>query len=266
MLDFWARFGAGLVLMGSFVFMMAAFSTVKTVLPFGHGFPYDNSLAAIDAFLHVGDPWRLLHDLVDAKTFGVFIDAVYSKGWMLYWTAFGFWICVSARADRIRGRYVICLLLTWGLLGNVAAGLFQSAGPIFFERVTGDGVRFGELTTILEGLSREGALAMGYSDFLWGFYQEKQIGGIGSGISAFPSLHVAIVTLNALFVGELFGKVARFLAWTFVAFILFGSVYLGWHYAIDGYASIAVVVAIYWIARNLTRRQAAPDPRQSVPA
>jgi hypothetical protein len=258
--QFWARFGAGIVLLGFFVLMMTAYSTVKTMLPFGRGFPYEEVVATADAFIHGGDPWHFLHRLVDADSLGVAIDFLYAKCWLLYWVALGFWICVSGRASPVRTRYVISLVVTWGLLGNVVAGLAKSAGPIFYERVTGDGQRFGELSMILDTLAAQGAYAKGISDYLWGFYQERSV-GVGSGISAFPSMHVAIAMLNALFIREILGRLAAFLAWSYLAFILFGSVYLGWHYAVDGYASIVLVAIIYWAGRRISRYLSARDQR-----
>jgi PAP2 superfamily len=263
--QFWARFGAGIVLLAFFVLMMAAYSTVKTMLPFGRGFPYEEVVAAADAFIHSGDPWHFLHRLVDADSVGVTIDFLYAKGWMLYWIALGFWICVSGRASPVRTRYVVSLVVTWGLLGNVVAGLAKSAGPIFYERVTGDGQRFGELSMILDTLAAHGAFAKNLSDYLWAFYQERSV-GVGSGISAFPSMHVAIATLNAFFIREALGRLATFLAWSYLAFILFASVYLGWHYAVDGYASIVLVTIIYWAGRKISRRLSARDQRQPAPA
>ena len=248
--QFWARFGAGIVLLGFFALMMTAYSTVKTMLPFGRGFPFEETLAATDAFIHGGDPWFFLHNLVDADTFGRAIDLLYSVGWMIYWMGFGFWICVSGRANFVRTRYVVSLVVTFGLLGNIVTGLAESAGPIFYQRVTGDGLRFAELMLFLDALAADGGYAKGVSDYLWTFYQERSV-GVGSGISAFPSLHVAIAMLNALFVHELFGRLGRFLAWSYLAFTMFGSVYLGWHYAVDGYASIVLVIIIYWLGRKL---------------
>ncbi|TIN21837.1 MAG: hypothetical protein E5Y31_19780 [Mesorhizobium sp.] len=40
----------------------------------------------------------------------------------------------------------------------------------------------------------------------------------------------------------------------YVALILFGSVYSGWHYAIDGYVSIALVILIWWITGKSGQR------------
>ncbi|MER8866395.1 hypothetical protein NKI19_22205 [Mesorhizobium sp. M0751] len=35
--------------------------------------------------------------------------------------------------------------------------------------------------------------------------------------------------------------------------ILYGSVFTGWHYAVDGYASIVVVSVIWWATGRLVR-------------
>ncbi|MCP4182981.1 MAG: hypothetical protein GY761_06650, partial [Hyphomicrobiales bacterium] len=74
--------------------------------------------------------------------------------------------------------------------------------------------------------------------------------GRGVGISAFPSVHVGLITLNALFAREIFPRLAG-LAFAYVGIILVSSVYLGWHYAIDGYVAIFVVYAIYWLMKKV---------------
>ena len=59
--------------------------------------------------------------------------------------------------------------------------------------------------------------------------------------------------MNALFVIErsrLWGRIA----FLYVAFVLASSVYLGWHYAIDGYVSIAVVAAGHFGLRRYMAR------------
>lgn len=249
---YWARLFAGLVLVALFIPMMAAYSTVKTVLPFGAGFPYEQALAQIDAFLHGGDPWPITHWLLDPEVFGRWIDRNYHQSWIVYWTAFAFWVCVCRRADAVRTRYIVSMMLTWGLLGNVLAGLSMSAGPVFYAGATGDAQRFAELSAFIDRLDDGNSLVKYYSTFLWQNYEAQAIGP-GSGISAVPSLHVAIVTLNAFFVRELFGKWWGALAWLFVAVISFSSVYLGWHYAIDAYISIILVAVMYWIGLKLDR-------------
>jgi hypothetical protein len=67
-----------------------------------------------------------------------------------------------------------------------------------------------------------------------------------NGISAMPSMHVAMSMLFAL----LAWNVHRLLGIAFTAFALaiaIGSVHLGWHYAVDGYAS-AIAMPLVWLA------------------
>lgn len=57
-------------------------------------------------------------------------------------------------------------------------------------------------------------------------------------------MHVAIATLNAFYLARL-NRWLGLAGWAFAIFILFGSIYTGWHYAADGYISM-LVVAVIW--------------------
>ena len=75
--------------------------------------------------------------------------------------------------------------------------------------------------------------ALGAQEMLWGDYQVRDV-MVGSGISAMPSMHVAIATLFAL----VCWRVRRWLGIVmtiYAVIIMLGSVDLGWHYAVDGY-------------------------------
>jgi membrane-associated phospholipid phosphatase len=87
---------------------------------------------------------------------------------------------------------------------------------------------------------------------LWNGYTGASSGSIG--ISAFPSLHVATAVLFALYASRRWGRIGLAL-WAFAATILVGSVVLGWHYAVDGYAGALLSVLIwkaagFWLRRN----------------
>jgi membrane-associated phospholipid phosphatase len=75
--------------------------------------------------------------------------------------------------------------------------------------------------------------------------------GMGSGISSMPSMHVAIAGLCTFFLWNIH-KGLGCVAGLFTAIVLVGSVHLGWHYAIDGYVSIAGVAMIWWLADYLS--------------
>ena len=59
-----------------------------------------------------------------------------------------------------------------------------------------------------------------------------------------------LIALNALFVFEWRRRWGA-VAFAYVAFIIASSVYLAWHYAIDGYAAVAVSLVIYLATRRL---------------
>lgn len=82
-----------------------------------------------------------------------------------------------------------------------------------------------------------------YQSYLWNLY-ENGMSGLGSGISAFPGVHVGLMTLNVLFFGGL-SKVHAVIGAVYLMIIMASSVLLGWHYAIDGYVSALVVTAAY---------------------
>jgi membrane-associated phospholipid phosphatase len=64
------------------------------------------------------------------------------------------------------------------------------------------------------------------------------------GVSAMPSVHVAMATLIAI-VAKAQNRTAGLLLTIFAGLTMLGSVVLGWHYAIDGYLGIAMALAIW---------------------
>ena len=113
--------------------------------------------------------------------------------------------------------------------------------------MTGDHTRFAELLAFLAQSPLDASVIVSQR-YLW-LIHENHLQGLGGGISAFPSVHVALVTMNALFVIER-SRFWGILAFGYVAFVLASSVYLGWHYAIDGYASIVLVTAAHFGLRR----------------
>jgi hypothetical protein len=70
---------------------------------------------------------------------------------------------------------------------------------------------------------------------------------MGSGISAAPSVHVAMTVLLVLMMRDRFGfRWPTWIAAAYCATILVGSVHLGWHYAADGLLSIVLVPSLWW--------------------
>ncbi|KKB84886.1 hypothetical protein VW29_08625 [Devosia limi DSM 17137] len=246
-----ARFAAGtILLLTALLLFTTMFSSIKSTFPLASGFLFDVAQADIDKAIHLGtDPWRYLYAIAQHPIVLRVVEFNYNVVWFIlcYFTLY--WVVTSPRADQFRLRYVLTWMLSWVIIGNLIAGTWLSAGPAFYGLVTGDTERFGEQLAFLGITAGERNSAHNLQAYLWDLYETGNV-GIGSGISAFPSIHVAMVVLNALFIGELSHRLGA-LMWCYVAFIIMSSVYLGWHYAIDGYVSVVAVLVIYWALRKL---------------
>lgn len=254
------RFMAGLVLFLSLAVFKGSFTTLKVLQNQMQPFWADTSLANLDAALHFGvDPWRLVQPLIGHELVTRAIQHAYLTGWTFSILIFVGLAAMWPKLAAIRMRFFITYFLCWIGLGNVLATAFMSCGPVYYGVVTGDVARFADQKAYLafsRGLYNSSIDVQQALWWLQGHGQEH----VGSGISAFPSLHVAMATLFALTAFH----IDRRLGWAMSAFavvIFFGSIHLGWHYAVDGYVS-AVVVAALWFGtgRVLDRKKARPAP------
>ncbi|MGH7542571.1 MAG: phosphatase PAP2 family protein [Gemmatimonadota bacterium] len=139
----------------------------------------------------------------------------------------------------------------WILLGTVMAVGFSSAGPCYYGRVVAGPDPFAPLMAYLQRVDAAHPLtALDVQALLWEGYVGR--GRLIEGIAAMPSLHVAVPVLFTIVawgvdrrLGVLFG--------VYTALILVGSVHLAWHYAVDGYVTLALVPAVWWLAGRLAR-------------
>ncbi|TIS55023.1 MAG: hypothetical protein E5W93_14290 [Mesorhizobium sp.] len=242
---------SGLCLLMGLMFFQCNFTSVKNGMSvWQDGFQFDVVQADIDAFLHFGtDPWRWLYSVAESDLVRVAIEWNYNVLWFLVNTGALFFVATSPKAASVRTRYLVCFMAVWILVGNILAALFLSAGPAFYGAVTGDTARFGEQLAFLARGAASSNSAASYQEYLWSLYEAKRT-GFATGISAFPSVHVGLTMLNALFVRE-YSRVLGVFAFLYVAFVAVSSVYLAWHYAIDGYVAAIVVLVIYVVARKL---------------
>lgn len=241
-----ARFAAGtfFLLTGGLLFT-STFSAIKTSFPNGGGFQHDRVHADIDRVLHFGvDPFRYLYSFAQHSWLLRIVETNYGVVWFLvcYFTLY--FVMTSSRTDAIRVRFGLTWLGSWMIVGIWMAGQWLSAGPVYYGFVTGDVSRFADQLSFLATSANTKGSAYDFQQYLW-FLHESNQQGLGSGISAFPSMHVALITVVALFVSER-SRAFGALAWIYVGFIVLSSVYLGWHYAIDGYAAVVSVVVLYW--------------------
>ena len=99
------------------------------------------------------------------------------------------------------------------------------------------------------------------SGYLWNFHANGEL-GVGAGISAMPSLHIATVTWIYL---AFRGHQSRLTPLTalFTLYIWALSVALGWHYAVDGIVGAAGAIGVQWACLAYLRPRSAPTPVSS---
>jgi hypothetical protein len=208
----------------------------KIAIPSWRGFGADPALAAADRWLHGGvTPDRWLAPLLESAWFLPVMDWFYSVTWYAAFAGITLWA-----AWRLDGRHLLAVALVWVVLGGLMATLFASAGPCYYGPL-GYGDLYAPLMDRLHGMK---LTAITIQDTLWRGYLGEETGVI-AGISAFPSIHVA---MPALWVAALWRTRLRVPAIAYAALILLGSIALGWHYALDGYAGAIGALGCWWVA------------------
>ncbi|NVD44374.1 phosphatase PAP2 family protein [Altererythrobacter sp. HHU K3-1] len=209
---------------------------IKESIPSFVDFYADSYFVSADRFIFGTDPWRITHAVLGPQATFI-IDRIYLL-WFVVLLGLMVWLAFE-RDKAFQVKAILTFVLSWTLLGNVAAISMASVGPVFYENQYGDPY-FRDLMEILR--SQPDLKALQIADYLW------TSDGLGSGISAMPSLHVAIAHLALLCVLErIRNRVVIWLAVAFEVVIFVGSVHLAWHYAVDGLFSI-VAVSLIWIA------------------
>jgi PAP2 superfamily len=226
--------------------VMATFSYLKSMIPIVMPFTWDPLLSDWDRLLHGGhQPWELLQPVLGYPYVSFAINIVYNL-WFLVLYGVMFWQTFSVSRPRLRMRYVLTLVVIWMVLGNGAAGLLASGGPVYYGRLTGLPDPFAPLMDYLRAANGIVPIwAVTTQDYIWDIYVQGKF-DLGSGISAMPSIHVA-TSFSFVLVGFAIGRRLGMAFLLFATLILIGSVHLGWHYAIDGYVSILATWLI-WIA------------------
>lgn len=245
------RMALGLPIVVATSFLFATFTSMKASV--GNLVPYyaDPFLADLDRTIHGGDAWQVLHPLLGYPFVTYCLGLVYFAWIPVVFMALAA-VAFMRSHRRLRSRYLLSVALCWILLGSIAAMAIASAGPCFY-RIFYHADPFGEMTAYFAYAGRY--FPMTHIDLQALLIKDGTEPGVqvGNGISAFPSIHVALACLNVLFARH-FGRIWFGLAFAFFVLIFVGSVQLGWHYAVDGEASMIGVTGIWWLSGRLVRQ------------
>lgn len=223
-----------------------SFVMIKSSLPHIAPFWADPMLAEIDRVVHFGvDPWVITHQF-QAVISNQFVLYFYHHIWLVP-AIFMPVLLFLIDSDTARvSRFVLLWLFVNIGLGNILALIFLSGGPIYYEQITGVD-RFDGFTASIHSIGMMKDWLAEFSSLLWDGYDLDA--ALPPGISAFPSVHLGMACVFILYIWE---RYRRF--WPAAALVLlmyqFFSVYIGWHYAVDGYFSILAVIGIWiWLRK-----------------
>ncbi|MEZ9418822.1 phosphatase PAP2 family protein [Vibrio breoganii] len=238
-----------------FLFLITSglYTSLKINIPIINDFSWDTTFLELDRYLHFGfDPWIITHKIASSPYATLLINILYNLWFFIFWI---FLILISFSKNKVKYHAILTFNLCWLVNGIVFAILFSSAGPCFYSNLAGGNDSFTPLMNLLteqDELLRSkgldfGVAALKVQDYIWQNYENGAL-ELGAGISAFPSMHVSICTLMAITCYEI-NKKLGYIAWLYVVIILFGSVHLGWHYAVDGYFSILSTFLLWLVTR-----------------
>ncbi len=232
---------------GALIITMTSFTVHKGVAIGADGYHFDETFIAWDRMIFGGtDPWVITHHYLSSPIVTQIIDFLYHPAFLPM--MIGYLICIIARGKpALRQTYMIAYLVSFTLIGMVAAVALNSAGPVFDGVLFGDGTTFGPLMDRLQEQVAAGSgpqtsdLIRRYLTYL---HLSDQV-NMGAGISAMPSMHIALAVLwiiPAFHINRILGvfmTLYGMLIWA-------ASVHLGWHYFVDGLVAL-VMVAVIWV-------------------
>ena len=208
----------------------------------------DIHLIDVDRWLFGADAWVVLHVVFGYPFLTCCLNFAYHL-WFVVMCIVLFCALFSIGDDRRRSQYLVSFLLVWSVIGNLAATIFASVGPAFLLPFYADHT-FDGLMNYLR--SADQTFPVWALDIQERLLTDAGNGSqrLGSGISAFPSLHVAVAALNAIYLWHR-GFFLRWASILFLATIEIGSIHLGWHYAADGIASLILTPFLWLVADRL---------------
>jgi len=230
---------------------MPFFSKLKSMIPLFNDFHWDPVFIAWDRALFRGqDAATALQPILGYPLVTSSLSFLYHAWVLQIYVGVLFFLFYRAARPATR-QYFLSFVLIWTVIGFALATAFASVGPCFVGPIFGDTTFDAHMAYLQAADERFPVLTLNVQHQLLEWYREGK-GGLGSGITAMPSMHVAMAQLTWLAVR----RISRVAGWWFFAFfviIWIGSVHLGYHYAVDGLISVIATTAI-WAASGAVLR------------
>lgn len=228
--------------------LIPIFSSVKAMIPLFNDFTWDPTFIALDRKLFFGhDAWTVLQPVLGYPPITAFLAVCYHLWVFLLYAGCIFFAAYRVVNQDTRRRFFLSYGLCWVLIGGVAATMLASVGPVFAKPLVGIDTFLPQMAYLHAANDQIPVMTLAVQDMLLARFATGD-GSLGSGISAMPSMHVAIAVLFWLAMREVHPRASRFFG-VFAAIIWIASIHLAYHYAVDGIVSLALV----WLIWNGSR-------------
>lgn len=240
-----------------FMIFAAAFAVLKGAIAVLEPFSWDPAFAQLDRVLHFGAlPHEWLMPVLGGEV-PLFVLNFFYNFWFVFLVASILAVSIMVRNAALRHQYLMSFMTTWFFGGFLMATGLSSAGPCYYD-LAGFGNDYADLMAHLRTVNTVLPIwAVDTQTMLWQGFTGERAGS--AGISALPSMHVATAVLFALAASRINRMLGRAM-WIYAGIIFVGSVLLGWHYAVDGYAGAAIALLAWWVSGRYARRFAPAMP------
>ena len=244
-----ATMTAGAPMLAVAILLLPFFSKMKAAIPLFAEYTWDDTFVSWDRAIFFGyDAWEILQPVLGFPVVTAFLALLYQLWFLLLYPGVMFF--AFARVDHsVRRQFFLTYFLSWTLIGGLMATLLASVGPCFVGPMLGD-TRFDDQMAYLNAANEQiPIMTLPVQEMLLEWFAAAE-NGLGSGITAMPSMHCAIAFLYWIAMRRVSARLGAFFAvFFFITWV--SSVHLAYHYAVDGLVSLFAVGAIWMASQRI---------------
>lgn len=225
------------------IVLLPFFSKMKAAIPLFNDYTWDDAFAHWDRAIFFGyDAWEVLQPVIGYPIVTAFLALLYQLWFLLLYPGVLFFAFAQIDHD-VRRQFFLSYVLSWTLIGGLMATLLASVGPCFVGPMLGDPRFDGQMAYLNTANAQVPVMTLQVQEMLLEWFAQAE-DGLGSGITAMPSMHCAIAFLYWIAMRRISARWGAFFGvFFFITWI--SSVHLAYHYAVDGLVSLIAVAAIW---------------------